>query len=73
MGVSIEGATVRIADAPLVVGIGGTTVPGSSTEPALTMGVRGAEAAGMRTSMCDGVYLSRLPLYTPKMQNRLQP
>ena len=59
-------------NAPLVVGIGGTTVAGSSTERALRIATKGAEAAGMRTRLFDGAYLSRLPLYTPKMQNRTQ-
>ncbi len=56
--------------APLVVGIGGTTVAGSSTERALLIAMQGAEAAGMRTRMFGGAYLVRLPLYTPKMQDR---
>jgi FMN reductase len=55
---------------PLVVGIGGTTVPGSSTERALKIALRGAEAAGMRTRLFDGEYLARLPLYTPNLGER---
>ncbi len=57
---------------PLVVGIGGTTVPGSSTERALIIALKGAEADGMRTRLFGGAFLSRLPLYTPKMQDRTQ-
>ena len=56
--------------AGLIVGIGGTTVAGSSTERALVMALKGAEAAGMRTRLFDGAYLARLPLYTPKMEDR---
>ncbi len=56
--------------APLVVGIGGTTVSGSSTERALIIALGGAEAAGMRTRLFGGDALVRLPLYTPKMQDR---
>ena len=55
---------------PLVVGIGGTTVAGSSTERALGIALKGAEAAGVRTRLFGGSYLARLPLYTPKMQDR---
>ena len=57
-------------NAPWVVGIGGTTVPGSSTERALRLALKAAEATGMRTRMFDGAYLTRLPLYTPHLQDR---
>lgn len=57
---------------PLVVGIGGTTVPGSSTERALTIALQAAEAAGMRTQLFGGEFLARLPLYTPNLHDRTQ-
>lgn len=57
---------------PLVVGIGGTTVPGSSTERALQIALKNAEAAGMRTQLFNGEALARLPLYTPRTQDRTQ-
>ncbi len=57
---------------PLVVGIGGTTVPGSSTERALSIALHSVEAAGMRTQIFDGAALARLPLYTPRVQDRTQ-
>jgi FMN reductase len=52
----------------LVLGIGGTTVPGSSTERALRIALRGAEAQGLRTQMFDGAFLKRLPMYTPRVE-----
>jgi len=50
---------------PLVVGIGGTTRAESSTDRALRVSLRSAEAAGARTVLFDGGYLSRLPHYAP--------
>lgn len=55
---------------PLVVGVGGTTIAGSSTERALAIALQGAAAAGVRTRILDGDFLARLPLYTPHLQNR---
>ncbi len=54
----------------LIVGLGGTTVPGSSTERALAIALKGAEAAGMRTQMFTGAMLARLPLYVPHLHDR---
>ena len=59
-------------EAPLVVGIGGTTVAGSSTERALLIALKGAEAAGMRTQLFGGEILARLPLYVPNAHDRTQ-
>lgn len=50
---------------PLVVGIGGTTSAGSSTERALDMALRAAEAHGVETLAFGGAALAALPLYTP--------
>lgn len=58
------------AKAPLVVGIGGTTMANSSTERALEMALQAAEAAGMRTQIFGGAMLARLPLYTPHRHDR---
>lgn len=58
------------AEAPLVVGIGGTTVPGSSTERALAIALEGAAAAGLRTQIFTGEMLARLPLYVPRQHDR---
>ncbi|WP_174298208.1 NADPH-dependent FMN reductase [Sphingomonas bacterium] len=49
--------------APLVVGIGGTPKPGSSTEQALTLALASAARDGAETLMFGGAYLASLPLY----------
>ena len=61
---------MQTAEMPLVVGIGGTTVEGSSTERALCIALRGAEASGARTRMFGGAFLARLPFYDPKAEAR---
>jgi len=68
----VEGKELGMSDqaAPMIVGIGGTAVAGSSTELALQVALKGAESAGMRTQLFGGAFLTRLPLYIPKMQNR---
>lgn len=53
------------ASRPLVVGIGGTTVAGSSTERALDIALRSAAAHGVETRLFSGKALADLPLYTP--------
>ncbi len=58
------------AKMPLVVGVGGTTVAGSSTERALMIALKAAGEAGMRTQIFGGEVLVRLPLYTPNMHDR---
>ncbi len=60
------------SQAPLIVGIGGTTVAGSSTERALKISLKAAEAAGMRTQLFGGEILARLPLYVPGAHDRTQ-
>ena len=59
-----------MSDAPLIVGIGGTTVAGSSTERALEIALKGASAAGTRTRLFGGEMLVKLPHYTPKVHQR---
>lgn len=49
--------------APLIVGIGGTPTPGSSTGAALRVALAAAERSGARIQIFDGVVLARLPLY----------
>lgn len=52
------------AEAPLfIVGIGGTTSPGSSTECALQIALAAAETAGAEVQMFDGPLISNLPHY----------
>ena len=53
-------------DAPLIVGLGGTTRPGSSTERALAAALGAAEALGARTRLVGGDFLSELPIYDPR-------
>jgi FMN reductase len=51
---------------PLVVGIGGTTRPASSTERALGFALKGAEEAGARVRLFGGAFLYSLPHYAPE-------
>jgi FMN reductase len=51
---------------PLVVGIGGTTRPASSTERALGFALKGAQEAGARTRLFGGAFLYSLPHYAPE-------
>lgn len=62
----------HVADStrPLVVGIGGTTRPASSTDRALRLCLQAAEEAGARTMIFGGPFLSRLPHYVPEHPER---
>ena len=51
------------ASRPLIIGIGGTARPGSSTEQALTLALVAAAAAGADTRLFGGEYLAGLPHY----------
>jgi FMN reductase len=53
------------ARSPLIVGIGGTPRPGSSTELALRAALRAAERHGARTRIFGGEAIGALPLYNP--------
>jgi FMN reductase len=48
---------------PRIVGIGGTTKLGSSTEHALTIALAAATAGGAEVQRFDGPFLARLPHY----------
>ena len=50
---------------PLIVGIGGTTRIGSSTERALGVALRAIEAGGGEGRLLGGEFLARLPIYNP--------
>jgi FMN reductase len=50
---------------PVVLGIGGTHRPGSSTEKALALALRAAAAAGAETQLLGGEYLNTLPIFNP--------
>lgn len=53
-----------------IVGIGGTTSPGSSTEQALTIALRAAEGEGAQVTLFDGAFLTALPHYAPGVIER---
>jgi FMN reductase len=53
-------------EAPLIVAIGGTTRPGSSTEIALAYSLEAARAAGARVRLLGGEFLATLPIYDPR-------
>lgn len=57
--------------APRIVGLGGTTRPGSSTETALRSALRAAEAEGATTVVHAGAQLVRLPMYDPSSPERV--
>ena len=50
---------------PLIVGLGGTVRPASSSERALKKAMAAAEAAGARTLLFDGAFMAGLPIYNP--------
>ncbi|HEN8736054.1 TPA: NAD(P)H-dependent oxidoreductase [Pseudomonas putida] len=64
--------TVHLHDAerPLIVGIGGTTRPGSSTEKALRCALERARQLGARTLVFGGAELSALPSFDPQVTER---
>ena len=55
---------------PLIVGIGGTTRPNSSTDRALRLALQAAEQAGARTQIFDGTFLSHVPHFAPENRER---
>lgn len=56
--------------APFIVGIGGTTRPGSSTESALRVALRHAETLGAATQLFGGEALAALDGYSPEQPSR---
>jgi FMN reductase len=53
-----------------LVGVGGTTNPGSTTELALATALRAAEQLGVSTKLVAGPTLARLPIYAPEQTER---
>jgi FMN reductase len=53
-----------------IVGIGGTTSPGSSTEQALAIALGAAEAEGAEVTLFDGAFLAALPHYVARVTDR---
>jgi len=51
---------------PMILGIGGTIRAGSSSEKALILALRAAEAAGAETRLLGGEFLSSLPIFDPR-------
>lgn len=51
---------------PVIVGVGGTTRVGSSTERALRIALAAAEQAGAATVLLGGEFLATLPIFDPK-------
>ncbi|RZT08196.1 FMN reductase [Duganella sp. CF402] len=56
--------------APFIVGIGGTTRPGSSTESALRVALQHAEELGAQTQLFGGEALAALASYSPEQTER---
>jgi FMN reductase len=55
---------------PLIVGIGGTARPQSTSERAVAEALRTAERQGAQTHLFDGMFVSGLPLYVPDRRER---
>jgi FMN reductase len=55
-----------VACKPLIVGLGGTVRPGSSSERALGYCLRAAERLGAETRLLGGEMLARLPMFDPR-------
>lgn len=62
--------TPEVSKSLLIVGIGGTARPGSSTEKALQVALTAAEAAGAETLLFGARVLATLPLYDPRTNAR---
>ena len=54
---------------PLIVGMGGTTREGSSSEQALRFAMKAAERIGAQTAMLTGAAIE-LPMYAPERKER---
>jgi FMN reductase len=61
--------TVSTKNSPFIVGLGGTTRVGSSSEKALTVSLKAAEELGAETAMFSGPALV-LPMYAPDVADR---
>jgi FMN reductase len=54
---------------PLIVGIGGTSRPSSTSERAVAAALKVAEGLGARTRLFGGEFVSQLPLYVAEKHN----
>jgi FMN reductase len=57
---------------PIVVGLGGATRPGSSTEAVLKATLAEVEALGGRTELFGADFLASLPIYQPETGHRTE-
>lgn len=57
---------MNASPSPLIVGIGGTSRAGSTSERVLALALKHAEAKGARTMMFGGEHLARIPLFNPQ-------
>lgn len=55
---------------PLILGFGGTTRAGSSSEKLVRAVLSNCEKEGARTRLFDGAFLARLPLFAPENPER---
>jgi FMN reductase len=62
-------ASTRVSGCPFILGIGGTTREGSSSECALRLALNLAETAGARVQMLAGRAVE-LPMYAPERPHR---
>jgi FMN reductase len=65
-------AARAVGRTPFIVGIGGTTRPGSSTESALRAAQRHAEELGAETRLFGGAALATLAGYSPEQGDRTE-
>jgi hypothetical protein len=57
---------------PLILGLGGTARPNSTSEKSVRVALAAAEKMGARTILIDGPHLARLPLYAPDRVERTE-
>jgi FMN reductase len=59
-----------LTEGPLIVGLGGTVRPGSTSELALSRALEAARSAGARTELFGGEFLAELPIFDPRGASR---
>jgi FMN reductase len=57
---------------PMILGMGGTARPNSTSEKSVRVALAAAEKMGARTILIDGPHLARLPLYAPDRADRTE-
>ena len=66
MGIPSPGGGGGLSEGPLIVGLGGTVRPGSTSELALARALEAARGAGARTELFGGEFLGALPIFDPR-------